>query len=161
LENPILLLVSDDGDGESAERDGRGDVLMAEKEFVMRLHGDMLHNMAIFLLKCVWLEKGGKLLDERQFKKKYISPCEPDFFGLYEDRMVKGSRRWTEKKLLVAEVETHATAESVRKKQQQYEQASAGIQLVVLDLDEYLMDAGNLASDWMSLKNWIESKLPI
>jgi len=141
---------------------------MAEKEFYMRLHGDMLHNVAIFLLKCIWLEKGGRLMDERQFKKKHICPCEPDMYGEYEARMVKGNRRWTEKKLLVAEVETKATTESIRKKQQQYEQASAGIQLVVLDLNKFHDNYwptpySNFSPehDWTLLKEWIESELPI
>jgi len=140
---------------------------MAEKEFYMRLHGDMLHNQAIFLLKCIWLEKGGTLKDERQFKKKYNSPCEPDMYGEYEARMVKGNRRWTEKKLVVVEVETKATTESIRKKQQQYEESMAGIQLVVLNLQKY-MNANDKddnpfcgTNDWMRLRDWIGAELPI
>jgi hypothetical protein len=134
---------------------------MAEKEFYMRLHGEMLHNEVIFLLKCIWLEKGGKLYDERQFKKKFMSPCEPDMYGEYEARMIKGNRRWTEKKLLVAEVETHATPATIKKKYQQYKEATAGIELIILNIDEYLSNPDNSLYRWDYLKEWIESRLPI
>lgn len=139
---------------------------MAEKEFYMRLHGDMLHNVVIFLTKCILLEKGAKLYDERQFKKKYISPCEPDVYCEYEAKMIKGNTRRTEKKLLVVEVETYATKESVAKKYQQYKEATAGVDLVILDLRKFMNanDKDNPffgTQDWMLLKDWIEAELPI
>jgi hypothetical protein len=134
---------------------------MAEKEFYMRLHGDMLHNVVIFLTKCILLEKGATLKDERQFKKKYISPCEPDVYAEYEAKMIKGNTRRTEKKLLVVEVETKATTESIRKKYIQYQEATAGIDLVVLNLEKFLLVKGNSMYNWGQLQTWVESELPI
>jgi len=142
---------------------------MAEKEFYMRLHGDMLHNVVIFLTKCILLEKGAKLYDERQFKKKYICPCEPDVYAEYNAKMIVGNTRRTEKKLLVVEVETFATKESIAKKYLQYKEATAGLDLVILDLRKYMNanDTDHYADpfagtqDWMRLKDWIEAELPI
>ena len=116
---------------------------MSEKEFVMRLHGDFAHRLAIYILKDILAYKGVKFRDERQFKNLYHSPCEPDLYFECEDIWHDGNKKVKRKVLRVIEVETNPTKESVAKKQQQYTEALAGVQLTVIDISKALVD-----DDW-------------
>lgn len=108
----------------------------------MRLHGDFPHRLAIYVLKDILTYKGVKFRDERQFKKLYHSPCEPDIFFEFTQTYRKGNKKQKIKELHVIEVETNPTAASVNKKQQQYEEALAGVQLTVIDIGKILTLTG-------------------
>lgn len=111
---------------------------MAEKEFMMRLHGDFLHRQSIYVLKDILAYKEGvEIKDERQFKKR-ACPCEPDIFVGYMATHRKGNTKFKVKELHVFEVETNPTKASMTKKQQQYEESLAGVRLTVVDLNRVL-----------------------
>jgi hypothetical protein len=139
-----------------------------DKSFVHYIHGDELHDLTIFLTERILVRKGAKLKDIFVFRDKYNCPAIPDIYAKYEAKMIKGNTRRTVTKLIVVEVETRATTESIRKKQQQYEESMAGIELVVLDLNKFHDNYwptpySNFSPehDWTLLKEWIKSELPI
>lgn len=137
---------------------------MAEKEFMMRLHGDFCHRLAIYILKDILAYKGVKFRDERQFKSLYHSPCEPDIFVEFTDTHRKGNRKFKQKELHVIEVETNPTRASITKKQQQYEEALAGVRLTVIDLGKILEDEcydEDVGQVLLKFRERLELELPI
>jgi hypothetical protein len=137
---------------------------MAEKEFMMRLHGDFAHRVAIYTLKDILIEKGAILKDERQFKKLYHSPCEPDAFFEYTDVFTKNGKKTKVKVLHVVEIETRATPASLKKKQEQYEVALAGVRMTPVNLSEFINLCPSESSVEDILKHFreeIELRLPI
>jgi hypothetical protein len=145
----------------------------AEKEFMMRLHGDFGHRLAIYVIKDILMYKDAKLKvklrDERQFKSLYHSPCEPDVYFECVQSHMKGNKKQKLKELHVIEVETKPTLQSTGKKLQQYEEALAGVRLTVINLGEIIdqfyggtyTDHLPMGSILWDFRDMLELRLPI
>lgn len=142
---------------------------MADKDWTHRLHGDDLHDLVIFLVERDVIQKDGKLKPTRDFKKKYVSPCEPDVFFEIDAKLIEGNKRTNQKALYVVEVETRATNQSRLKKYQQYKEHLTGLtDLIVVDLDkEYIEWAGknnikdHIFERWDALREYVQERMPI
>lgn len=132
---------------------------MPTKEWYHREHGDKLHDLVRFLVERYITDRGGVVRDGTIFKKRK-SPCEPDVYFQYDTVLIKGNRRLHQRLMGVVEVETSASAESIRKKQEQYEQTMTGVKLVILDLS-LLDDLGLDWRVWTDLERFIEERMPL
>lgn len=139
---------------------------MADKMWNHRLHGDDLHDLAIFLVERHVIKKGGVLKPTRDFRGKKICPCEPDVYFSMDTKLIEGNKRVHQKGLYVVEIETKATNESRMTKYKQYKESLAGLtDLIVIDLEKEFGDwllkreekiGRNLAitGDFYTYTNW-------
>jgi hypothetical protein len=101
-------------------------------------HGDFLHYMAICAAKWVCeVSRDFKPLNATALKNKGMFPAIPDLYyemnGSYTDQH---GRKHTVRKRYVVEIETCASKESVLKKWNQYEETLAGVDLIIIDLNQ-------------------------
>jgi len=120
------------------------------KGFYHHIHGDQLHDLAIYFLQYEIVKKGGILQEPSIYKKKMYWPCEPDIiFTIVE----KGVRY-----IHVIEVETDATKASLEKKTNQYVLSTAGVNLTIINLAEADADT---QTNWIKFSKWLSKHLPI
>jgi len=109
---------------------------MTNKGFYHNIHGDALHNLMIFEVKCYILKHGGVIKDTKVFKDRACK-CEPDIFFEIETRGVRGNKRSKIEEIYVIEIETNATTESIKRKYEQYKESYRGLtDLLVLDMNK-------------------------
>jgi len=109
---------------------------MTNKGFYHNIHGDALHNLMIFEVKCYILKHGGVIKDTKVFKDRACK-CEPDIFFEIETRGVRGNKRSKIEEIYVIEIETNATTESIKRKYEQYKESYAGLtDLLVFDMNK-------------------------
>ena len=132
---------------------------MSPKSFMVHIHGGLTHTVVIALTKIYLASKGAIVKDESVFGMKHNAPCVPDVWAVYEERIPMGGGRYRAATAnLIVEVESKPTKASIDKKNLQYQATLAGVNLVVLDLEE-LTDAQ--LGDWRGLMAWIEERVPI
>jgi len=116
--------------------------------FPFRWHGDLLHEVGIFLAIRSCVKRGYKVLDSEVFAKKQIMPSIPDVYASTQYKFTNQYGRKTEgRKNLIIEVETNATKATVLNKWRQYVESTTGLELIVLDLNE-LDDPLDLGGLW-------------
>jgi hypothetical protein len=121
-----------------------------------RWHGDLLHEVGIFLAIRVCHLRGYRILDSEAFAKKEICPAIPDVFASTEYHYTDNYGRKTQgRKNLIIEIETDASKQSVLKKWRQYVESSTGLELIVLDLNE-VTDPFNLSRLW----KYVNERIP-
>ncbi len=114
------------------------------KTYPFSFHGDLLHEVGIFLAIRECDSRGHKILDSEAFAKKALLPCKPDLYISTEYHFTNNyGRRINGGKRYIIEVETSASKASILKKYSQYEETLKGVELIVIDLNE-VNDPNNL-----------------
>jgi len=102
-----------------------------------RWHGDLLHQVGIFLAIKSCNDRGYVVRDPEVFAKKNITPCIPDVWADTTWKFTNQYGRKTQgRKNLIIEIETNATKASILNKWRQYVESTTGLELIVLDLNE-------------------------
>lgn len=151
-----------------------------DKGFYHNIHGDKLHDTMRFLIKRRIIEKGGKIKDTKVFKDRACR-CEPDVYCEFESKKISGNKRSPLKETYVIEVETNPSAESIKKKYEQYKESLAGLtDLIIFDMNEGyirfvaddigasaedikndMIDNLDIYSDLYLMERYIDWKLPL
>ena len=132
---------------------------MSPKSFMVHIHGGLTHTVVIALTKIYLASKGAIVKDESVFGMKHNAPCVPDVWALYDERIPMGGGRYrTQTSNLIVEVESSPTKESIAKKNLQYQATLAGVNLIILDLEDCPPET---LRDWTKALDWIAERLPI
>lgn len=119
------------------------------------IHGDSLHDLAIFLTERECVARGYKFLNKQTLKDKAIYPGIPDVYVRIPTHMTdsKGKSKGSYLDYII-EIETYATSASIEKKRKQFD-LNSGTELIIISLRE-LDDWQN----WFELEQRIKERLP-
>ncbi len=108
---------------------------MVGRPFYVEPHGDRLHVHAILEAKLVCRERGYRELDHEALARKQLYPGIPDLYIEAKIRRTnergQASHDWTR---YIIEIETDATAASIRKKTAQFDTSLAGHEMLPINL---------------------------
>jgi hypothetical protein len=109
---------------------------MASQTIVHQVHGNKLHDLAIYLTERACLELGYTFLNKKPLQDKAIYPGIPDVYVRVPWRRTsergQATRGYTD---YIIEIETNPTSESILKKQSQFT-SPANHELIIIGIPQ-------------------------
>jgi hypothetical protein len=130
------------------------------------IHGGLLHNVAIFIVEYICVEKKFKLLDCDAWRHKTIAPSVPDVAYERTYKIKRDGKTYPEKELCVVEIDTNGSKTSEKKKWTQFVKENKGWELVYINLKDFTDAEWRLRDELVSseylnrLYDFINARMP-